>query len=145
MTELTSELLEIKTALVRLEGSIHTLNVEMRSGDRNADSSVKLLAQVVDNQTHTMSEHRAELKEALKEFRIAIDSVKDLAAKQASAVRTDLERQLYNHSNDDFPHKPLGDRISALEHMSTKIKVYGSIITLIGWSGVAAIVKFIGN
>lgn len=146
MTELTNDLLEIKTSLVRLEGSVATLSVEMRSGDRNADSSVKLLAQVVENQAHNMEIQRGDLKDALKEFREAIITVKDLAEKQANGVRIDLEKRLNNHELEPAPHEEtLGNRIEKLEHRNTQLGVIIALLTFVGWPGLILIAKYFIN
>lgn len=147
MSELSGELLEIKTAIVRLEGSVSTLAVEMRSGDRDASSSVKLLAKVVENQETNMQEYRKDLKEGLKEFRDGIDLIKESASQQANAVRVSLEAQLKKHSEEDpAPHEvTLGARIDKLEHRNTQLGVIIALLTFIGWPGLILIAKFFIN
>ena len=135
------ELLDIKTSLVSLEGSINTLHVEMRSGDKDTSSSVKLLAQVVEGQNQTLGEYRRDLKDAVKEFRDSIMLLTQSAASQASAVRVDLEAQLVEHEQSDAPHETtLGARVKKLEAEAIKMRVYGGIVVFLGWGGIAAIV-----
>jgi chromosome segregation ATPase len=157
LSDLNKELMEIKTSLVSLEGTIKTLNAEMRSGDKDSSTEVRLLSQALERQMLDMNEYRRDLKETTKEFRDHITSLTTLASAQASAVRVDLEAQLLEHEDSPAPHqlslgvrienidKELGARLTRLEHESTKIKVVTAILVFIGWGGVAAIVKFLGN
>ena len=154
---MNKELMEIKTSLVGLEGAIKTLQAEMRSGDKDSSASVKLLAQALENQTNNINEYRRDLKDAVKEFRDAIVTQNALASSQASAVRVDLEAQLLEHEEAAAPHqlslgvriesleRELDGRINTLEHESTKLKVIVAIIMFLGWGGIAAMVKFLGN
>lgn len=147
MSELSGELLEIKTAIVRLEGSVSTLAVEMRSGDRDASSGVKLLAKVVENQESNMAEYRKDLKEAMKEFREHTEAIKESSAQQANAVRVSLEGQLKKHADEDpAPHETtLGTRIDTLERRNTQIGVIIALLTFIGWPGLLLFAQYILN
>lgn len=146
MTVPVNDMLEIKTAIVEIKGEIRTMSEVMRSGDRDSASGVRLLAQTVENLAKNQDRASVDLKDALKEFRDAIDAVKELSAQQANSVRVDVERQLREHLDDDTPHsRSLSMRITALENDAVRIRVLIAALTFIGWGGVAAIVKFAGN
>lgn len=136
---LNKELLEIKTSLAALQGGMNTLHSEMRSGD-------KLITQIVENQMNSMNEYRRDLKDAIKEFRDAVSDIKDRSSGQISAVRVDLEAQLVEHEQSSSPHDTtLGSRVEKLEHAHIRQQVIVAIIMFLGWGGIAAIIKFIGN
>lgn len=129
-----SDLLEIKTAIVEIRGEIRTMTEAMRSGDRDSASGVRLLAQTVENLSKNVGEQRADLKEALVEFRSAVDMLREQSANQASQVRLSMEKQLGEHAEAKSPHSDtLGARLSILEDFRSRI--IGAFI-LIGAVGV---------
>lgn len=150
MTPDMSDLMEIKTAIVEIKGELRTLNAEMRSGDRDSSSSVKLLAQTVENLSKNQHDQRQDLKESITKFEERTEALRDLANHSTSIVRTDLERQLREHSLSDAPHeKSIGIRLDSLEETQTQIKMFVALLTFLGLPGVAAAVaiaaKVLGN
>jgi len=145
-----NELLEIKTAIVEIKGELRTMNAEMRSGDRDSSSSVKLLAQTVENLSKNQHDQRLDLKEAITKFEERTEALRELANHATSAVRMDLERQLRDHTNAEAPHdKTLGVRLDGLEAGYNHVKGAMSLIGFIGLPGTiaaaVAIAKAMGN
>jgi hypothetical protein len=132
-----SELLEIKTTLVRLEGEMRTMAAEVRSGDRDSASSVRLLSETVKNLAENQREQRDDLKDALSRFDERTEALRIAGEQQASAVRTSLEAQLRNHETDDAPHaKTLGARIDQLEKRTNQALGAAGLLGLIGLGNV---------
>jgi hypothetical protein len=141
-----SDILEIKTAIVEIKGELRTMSAEMRSGDRDSSSSVKLLAQTVENLAHNQSEQRQDLKAAMLKFEERTEALRDLANNGASAVRLDLERQIKEHTTADAPHeKTLGVRLDMLERRNAQLTGFMALLSFLGLPGVAAIVTFFGH
>lgn len=137
MTEM-SDLLEIKTALAELRGEMRTMAAEIRSGDRDAASSVKLLAQTVEYLSQMQKDQREDLKQALGEFRVAIDTLRDTINVQTDGVSLRLERRIEAHEIDDAPHaKSLGSRLDAVE---SKINRAIGATTLLGILGAGNVI-----
>lgn len=141
-----SDLLEIKTAIVEIRGELRTLNAEMRGGDKDQASGVKMLSQVVENLAKNLAEQRGDLKEALTEFRGAIRELSESITAQATGVSLRLEAHLREHEFDDSPHsKTLGARMDVLERSINRAYGGMALLAALGLPGVAVVVKWFQN
>ncbi len=141
-----TDLVEIKLALSDIRGELATMRAEFKADDKDALSSVKLLAQALENQSKSMSEVRQDLKEAMAKFDERTEAYREHGRQQATAVRKDLERQITEHSTADAPHeKTLGSRLDALEKHQNRLVGAVTLVGFVGLSGVAALVKAFGG
>lgn len=113
---------DLRSDLAEQKGDIKVIASRLETGDREAATATRGLADLMKSQAQAMSELRVELKELRLE-----------ATGAANGVRADFERQLQVHENHDAPHqRTLGRRLDDVE---TELAVTRGRTQILGWIG----------
>ena len=139
-----TDMVEIKTAIAEIRGEMRAMIEIVRSGDRDSNSGVRLLAETVKNNSAALVEQRADLKAAFEKFDERTIEVREYASRATSAVRVDLEKQLREHADAKSPHPDtLGGRVGQLESSMNRVK--GALALFLALPSVAGIMYLLLN
>lgn len=133
---------DLRTTLVRLEGKVDTLAVQVASGDKHGEQLVEIVRTQLGSLQQSMLDLRSQLSETAAR-----------ASHDASAVRVDLERQLNEHKDVG---KSITERIERNiddlwketgKHSTNIARLYGGLTLAgaLGLGGFAALVKVAGG
>lgn len=118
VAELQKGLGSIEGKVGSIEGKLDGLAAKMELGDNQSANLVAVMQPTL-----------SQLSEAVRELRAEIRDGRVEAAKEASAVRVDLERQLEVHRQEDAPHaRTLGSRLTRLEEANAKERGARSVL-----------------
>lgn len=118
---------DLKLAIVQIHGKLDTMAEIIKSGDREAQAGVGLLAQTVDNVVKEQAVIRHEIKESFGRVYDRLDTLK-----------RDTDTKIKDHLDDKSPHAD-SNLIEAMQEKIDKLTTRANLAT-----GAVGVLMFIG-